>query len=486
VAVVLSADLVFPLDIAVADVQAAATARRAAYTSTTNDGDGFTNSFYVGTPPTLAPILCRLDEFHRYPQPSYESVLKAAFEAHGVQRQVTSAIFFKVRASSHGPPLKVNGPAIWQGGPRLPPMLTSEEIAQVRCAAREWGALCYSHQCPGAEVLASGIAVYRACHQACHAASAEEPCGGTSTSAQMRVETTVHGADSIERRWRCTSEACREQEAAAGKRRMRLTNWDAETGPFAATQSIRERFELHQRTPSDINEHLATLRQYASRVGSIVEMGVRGAVSTWALLLGLTESSAPGKSMIGVDLMPCDYATAHALGARVGIQVAFRQGDSASIALPPRDLLFIDTWHVYAHLRRELAAHHASTRRYILLHDTEVDGIRGESLRLSHDTAAEARQSGYAKAEIEQGLQAAITEFVDAHRDEWRVERVDRHNNGLTVLERIGTAVAGGAALIRDAASPKALAEAATPQNRQSSASSPDTCEPTREGRPPS
>ena len=59
------------------------------------------------------------------------------------------------------------------------------------------------------------------------------------------------------------------------------------SGAWDSTHHIRERYELAQRTPSDINEHLATLRMYASRVGSIAEMGVRKVVSTWAFLLGL-------------------------------------------------------------------------------------------------------------------------------------------------------------------------------------------------------
>ena len=195
----------------------------------------------------------------------------------------------------------------------------------------------------------------------------------------------------------------------------------------------------YRRRPSDINEHLATLRHYASRVSSIAEMGVRGVVSTWAFLLGLTESDAPSKTMLGVDLMPCDYGPAIALGERAGVQLEFRQGDSASIDLPPRDLLFVDTWHVYAHLQRELNAHHASTRRYIILHDTQVDAVRGEALRLGQDTAALATETGYAKADIERGLQDAIDEFLEAHTAEWRVERVDRNNNGLTVLARTRT-----------------------------------------------
>lgn len=38
--------------------------------------------------------------------------------------------------------------------------------------------------------------------------------------------------------------------------------------------------------PSDINEHLPTLKKYAEECDHITEMGVRGIVSTYALLMG--------------------------------------------------------------------------------------------------------------------------------------------------------------------------------------------------------
>jgi hypothetical protein len=238
---------------------------------------------------------------------------------------------------------------------------------------------------------------------------------------------------------RCLSDKC---AARTAQQPMRETK-DASLGhrgvvgvDAAALSRIRQHYEREVARVSDINEHLPTLRLYASRVGSVVEMGVRTVVSTWAFLLGLSESAAPERRMIGVDLQPCDYEPPTQAGAAIGVQLEFRRGDSASISLPPRDLLFIDTWHVYAHLRRELAAHHATTRRYIILHDTEVDGIHGEAIRGQMDTAALARASGYDRVEIERGLLPAVEEFLRDRGGEWQLERQDRHNNGLMVLVR--------------------------------------------------
>ena len=100
------------------------------------------------------------------------------------------------------------------------------------------------------------------------------------------------------------------------------------------------------------------------------------------------------------------------------------------------DMTFIDTWHIYGHLKRELAKMAPYTRKYIVMHDTEIDKIKGESLRERHDIATKIRESGYTYQEITTGLGKAIDEFLLAN-SEWRIKYHFEHNNGLTVLERV-------------------------------------------------
>lgn len=100
------------------------------------------------------------------------------------------------------------------------------------------------------------------------------------------------------------------------------------------------------------------------------------------------------------------------------------------------DGLFIDTWHVYAHLRRELAAHAGAVRRVIALHDTEIDGEHGDSLRMGSDISEQARAYGYPEAEIRRGLWPAVEEFLAAH-PEWSLSARRRNCNGLTILRRV-------------------------------------------------
>ena len=243
---------------------------------------------------------------------------------------------------------------------------------------------------------------------------------------------------SLTSNWRCSSASCHTQMLAS-----RASQTHAQCSrDGAGLAELVAFFEALVALPSDINEHLPTLREYARSVQSVAELGVRGVISTNAFLLGLAERQAErpsGATLTCVDLQPTNVSVPARLGNMLGVHVSFKQADSATVELPPRELLFIDTWHIYGHLRRELAAHHATTSKYIVLHDTVVDGVRGESLRLGEDTAAAARDSGYEQWEIEMGLQPAVDEFLAAHA-EWSIERHDEHNNGLTVLVRRGTA----------------------------------------------
>ena len=153
-AVVLGADLVFPLNLTTLDVREAAASDNLIFTSACNDAGGVTNGFYVGAPRVLSVVLRRYDEFerHMHIRNDYEAVLKSAFELNGIERRVTRAVFFKVRASGEGPAFRGNGPAVgarhvvWQGGPKMPLAATEDDEAQILREAQVWRATCF-HPC---------------------------------------------------------------------------------------------------------------------------------------------------------------------------------------------------------------------------------------------------------------------------------------------------------------------------------------------------
>ncbi len=204
---------------------------------------------------------------------------------------------------------------------------------------------------------------------------------------------------------------------------------------------IEQQFYTKCNTPGDIVEHLPTLARYTQECESAAELGVSCMISTWSFLMGLLNSNQPveRKRLYCVDINDVpNVNTVIDYAKQYGIDMEFHKGDSVKAPVPEVDLLFIDTWHIYGHLKRELEAHSAKTKKYIIMHDTEIDGVRGESLRdyNQHNVQQESILTGYPVEEITRGLQPAIDEFLATH-PEWKLHEVYTNNNGLTILKRV-------------------------------------------------
>lgn len=201
---------------------------------------------------------------------------------------------------------------------------------------------------------------------------------------------------------------------------------------------IEDRYRQKCSTASDINEHLPILRKYAMECETVAECGIRSIVSTWALLSGLIASPQSNCRLLCIDIEPVPKITEVAeIALAAGVQLEFQQIDSVHADLKDGvDMLFIDTWHVYGHLRRELAAHHTKVRRYIAMHDTTVDKENGESLRMHHNIAEVSAAAGYSIEDVTNGLGRAVSEFLADH-PEWVIDIVYNNNNGLTILRRV-------------------------------------------------
>lgn len=197
-------------------------------------------------------------------------------------------------------------------------------------------------------------------------------------------------------------------------------------------------YDIAANTSSDINQHIPTLRKYASECTSIAECGVRTVVSTWAFVRGLCDNQSVGtKILYGSDLVRSPNINAvERVCKGVGIDYKFIEGNDLDITLPPTDMVFIDTWHIYGHLKHELRKFHPIATKYLIMHDTTVDAIHGETVRLGWDPYKQSKDTGYPVEDITKGLWPAIEEFLFWH-PEWKLKERYTNNNGLTILERI-------------------------------------------------
>ena len=169
---------------------------------------------------------------------------------------------------------------------------------------------------------------------------------------------------------------------------------------------IEEKYQQLCKVESDINEHLPTLKKYACLCETIIELGVRGIVSTWALLAGLPQV------MVSVDIVhpsehKGDVGEVEKLAQAEQIYWHFNQTSSLDYKFRRCELLFIDTIHSYEQLSKELKLHSPHTTKYIIMHDTNMPET-----------------------------QQAIREFLTGNTD-WKFKEVFNNNNGLTVLQRI-------------------------------------------------
>jgi len=202
---------------------------------------------------------------------------------------------------------------------------------------------------------------------------------------------------------------------------------------------IREEYLKRVNTPSDVNEHLPTLKEYASKCESLIELGVRNCVSSWALALGLLENGSDKKQMYMSDINTCNTSYIESCAKGTGLSIKTMWENNLTLDFNNRvDLTFIDTWHVYGQLKRELAKFAPLTNKYIVMHDTTVDEWTGETMRNIHkyDVDAQSIQSGIPKDEILKGLWPAIEEFLENNR-EWVLHKRWVNNNGLTILKRV-------------------------------------------------
>ena len=188
----------------------------------------------------------------------------------------------------------------------------------------------------------------------------------------------------------------------------------------------------------DIMDHLPTLYRYAKECDSVFETGVRGCVSSWAFLYGLLDNKSTNRKCLFLnDIEVCDInELLHVSSKFDNINVSYEWKNNLLLDVKQNyDITFIDTWHVCGQLKRELRKFSKITNKYIIMHDTTVDGIKGETIRNGWDANKQSAQTGIPVHEIRKGLIYAIKEFL-RYNPEWYIKEVFTNNNGLTILAK--------------------------------------------------
>ena len=160
-------------------------------------------------------------------------------------------------------------------------------------------------------------------------------------------------------------------------------------------------------------------------------------MSSWAFLYGLLNNNKNVKKLLLNDITECNVYELVAAGKLVNVDIKYEWTTDLHLEVDGMyDLTFIDTWHVYGQLKRELDKFSKITKKYIIMHDTTVDGIRGESVRGQSNIKQQSIDSGFSVEEITTGLQKAILEFLETNVN-WKMHQIYTNNNGLTILRRI-------------------------------------------------
>ena len=202
-------------------------------------------------------------------------------------------------------------------------------------------------------------------------------------------------------------------------------------------EQVRNKYTSLCNESSDINEHLPTIYKYATECESVLELGVRGCVSSWAFAFGLLNNERTTRKLTLNDIYECNIEELLTTTKGLNINIDYKWIDDLKLEMKGNvDLTFIDTWHVYARLKRELDKFSKITNKYIIMHDTSVDEIYGETIRCRMNAMEQSLMSGIPIEEINCGLGKAIDEFLK-NNNNWKMKERFVHNNGLTVLERI-------------------------------------------------
>lgn len=165
--------------------------------------------------------------------------------------------------------------------------------------------------------------------------------------------------------------------------------------------------------PRDLNKHLRTLQEYASRCSHVTEMSKRRESTVALAAAGVDRLISFQEEQD--ELLDLLFTSMDGKTSTAWTYTKISSFDNGIPAIPDTDMLFIDTRHNGKRLRLELQQALLHVRKYIVIHDTVLYGSKGDD-------------GG-------DGLIAAMQEMLVANR-EWFVAYHTKDQFGLTVLSK--------------------------------------------------
>ncbi len=173
-------------------------------------------------------------------------------------------------------------------------------------------------------------------------------------------------------------------------------------------------------TPSDMHYHISKLKEYSSKVDTIIDFGIKDMTSSWGLLAGIP------KYMRSYDLYYPQVEgmldTFYTVAKDNNVNYEFNIQNTIDFIIEPIDFLFIDSLHTYSHLKQELLIHANKVNTYIGFHDTQLFAHCGQ-------------QNSDCNFKNSKGLLDAIREFMLKNKD-WNIDYHTDNCNGLTILKK--------------------------------------------------
>ena len=188
---------------------------------------------------------------------------------------------------------------------------------------------------------------------------------------------------------------------------------------------------------SDIYMHLPILYEYAKDCEHVTEMGARGGNSTRTFLYANPQKFVSYDYQYETPEPHLEKEVKELIfifekAKEQGVNCEYIGADVLTIEIEETDLLFIDTWHCYAQLKKELEIHAGKVRKYIAFHDTYTYGQKGEGypeMDVNHQNRDALNGNG--------GIRKAIDEFLQENT-EWSISYETEENNGLIIIEKEG------------------------------------------------